>query len=77
MTQYWDVHDDGGLDVWDHTGEQIAENAEWSQTWDGYPTEVLHYLYDSLEGNQPSEYNQTVIADAAFERIERGHPDTE
>ena len=77
MTQYWDVNEDGGLDVWDHEGEQIVTNAEWCESWIDYPSETLHYLYESMDGSQPSAYNQQLIADVVFGQIERGNPNTE
>ena len=74
MAWHWDINDDGGLDVWDHEGSQVATNREWSQTWDSYPSEVLEVVRNAMDGDQPSAYNQSALAAAATGDIERGDP---
>ena len=74
MTQYWGINEDGGLDVWDHEGTQVGENEDWSDTWDEYPADMKGISRDAMSGNQPSAYNQKVMADYLFGDIERGNP---
>lgn len=76
MTQYWDINDQGGLDIWDHNGTQLAENAEWSGTWSGdYPEEPMHEIVKQHRNrNQPTIYNQNLDADYLYGDVERGNP---
>lgn len=74
MTWYFDPSGDT-MDVYDHTGAKVASGREFGGGWNGdYPSEVLDVMYENLEGDQPSAYNQSLIAAASCEQIEEGTP---
>lgn len=77
--------DPGGdtFDMYDHNGEVVATgrsyNGAYRQTDDGYlasprPPAVDEVLRENLEGNQPSAYNQELLAAAATNDIKVGTP---
>lgn len=74
MTWYFDPSGTT-MDVYDHEGDLVAEEYEFSGSWtDGYPNEVLTVMRETMEGDQPSAYNQSLLADAATGNIEQGTP---
>jgi hypothetical protein len=76
MTWYFDPSGTT-VDIYDHTGALVAEDREFSGSWSdppGYPQVVLEVMRESMDGNQPSAYNQTLLADAATGNIEEGTP---
>jgi len=75
MTWYYDPHD-GQIDVYDHEGTLVTSNIDVAGGWGdrGFPDEVLVVMRDNMEGDQPSAYNQALLADAATENIEQGTP---
>lgn len=65
------------IDVYDHEGTIVVEDRAFSGSWDdppGYPQEVLTVMREAMEGDQPSAYNQSLLADAATDNIEEGTP---
>lgn len=74
MTWYFDPSGTT-MDVYDHTGDRVATGREFGGSWSGdFPDEVLVVMRETMKGNQPSAYNQTLLADAATENIEQGTP---
>jgi len=81
MTWYFDPSGTT-MDVYDHTGTMIAQDRLIPETdesgegnWMGdYPDEVLVVMRESMDGDQPSAYDQSLLADAATENIEEGMP---
>ena len=74
MTWYFDTSDTT-MDVYDHTGALVAESREFGGSWSGdFPNEVLAVMRESMDGDQPSAYNQALLSDAATENIEQGTP---
>ena len=75
MTWFFDPHDTV-IDVYDHEGELVAEGREFSGRWEGdYPREVLMVMRENMEGEQPTAYNQELLADAATRNIVQGTPE--
>lgn len=73
MTWYFDPHGTT-MDVYDHTGTLVAQGREFGGTWTDYPDEVLTVMRESMDGDQPSAYNRSLLADAATENIVEGTP---
>lgn len=74
MTCYFDP-DGQAMDVYDHDGNLVAENYDFSGTWSGdFPREVFDVLRGAMEGSKPSAYNQELLADMASENIKEGTP---
>ena len=82
MTWYFEITGESTMTVWDHEGTKIAEdtpvrieNGEPAPNFSGdFPARVKEIARESMEGNQPSAYNQTLLADMATDNIERGTP---
>lgn len=73
MTCYY--HPQSG-DVYDHEGTVVGSLS--ATTWTGdFPGEALDVLREAMDGNQPSAYNQSLLADMASENIEIGTPPTQ
>jgi len=65
------------IDVWDHDGTQVATDRplpEGDRSWGDYPDEVKVVMRENMDGDQPSAYNQSLLADAATDNIEQGVP---
>lgn len=84
MTWYYDITGAKTMDVWDHEGTKVAEDTAIGYDEDGdlvgsypgqYPPRVKTIAREHMEGNQPSAYNQSLLADMATDNIERGPPD--
>ena len=67
MTWYLDPDT---LDVYDHTGEVVGSANSVS-----LPNEVHRVMQDMQDDDKPSEYNESMILDAATNNIELGTPD--
>jgi len=64
-------------DVYDHTGSKVGnlDGTGWGHSWSGdFPRKALDVLYDALDSDKPSGYNQQLIAEMAAEQIEMGTP---
>jgi len=59
--------------VFDHTGDVVGSIDITSWTGD-FPREALDVLYDALDSDKPSGYNQQLIAEMAAEQMEMGTP---
>lgn len=73
MTWYFDPSG-SGMDVYDHNGGLVAESRQFEGVWDDYPDEVLTVMRENMDGDQPSAYNQSLLADAATGNIKEGTP---
>lgn len=74
MTWYFEAHE-RQIDVWDHNGNHVAQNVDFSGVWSGdFPNEVYRVMRESMDGTQPSLYNQHLLADAATDNIKEGTP---
>ena len=63
MTWYL-VRDTG--DVYDHEEDNVGSITRPYTV----PDDVFNVMREQMEGDQPSAYNQTLIADAAMDQIE-------
>lgn len=64
-------------EVYDHTGAIVGnlDGTGWDRSWSGdFPREALDILREAMDGDQPSAYNQSLLADMASENIEMGTP---
>ena len=81
MAWYFDPHGDY-MDVYDHEGTLVAEDEPISYdtggdvvgVWTDYPDRVKEIAREQMEGNQPSAYNQGLLADMATDNIKKGTP---
>lgn len=74
MTWYFDISDDGTeMDVYDHNGN-LVETVQNDGSGFTIPGDIHAVMRNSMEGNQPSAYNQSLIADAATNNFEKGTP---
>lgn len=65
------------LDVYDHTGSQVATDRPFSGSWSRFPDEVLEVMKEeAVAAFQAGETQRVlrILADAAFEDIEEGTP---
>ena len=73
MTWKFEIKDDGEtMDVYDHNDDIVAKDVYFGGQWEGdYPNEIMTVMREEMDGDQPSAYNQSLLADAATENIER------
>jgi hypothetical protein len=66
------------MDVYDHTGLQVATGREFGGVWSGdYPDEVLSVMQSEAEAAVSTgnvERALMIVSQAAFEDIEQGTP---
>jgi len=71
---WWYEPQGSTIDVYDHTGNLVADGREFDGSGGDPPSVVLDIMRESMDGNQPSAYNQSLLADAATGNIEKGTP---
>jgi hypothetical protein len=66
------------VDIYDHTGDLVAEGREFAGTWSDYPdvvaTVVAEEVADAID-SADLPYALTAVADLAAGNIEEGPPD--